>query len=199
VLANVVLVVGAAGALVAALPGRVRGWAEAPFRRPRLALITVGLAAALTFALAAADVGRPGALYAPRAHARSDLGRVERWASEETPREALVAVPPSNTTFRVGARRGVTGTWKAFPFEPARMRVWLARLRTVAPAPLPASGRGYLPALDSAYCASGPAGWARVARALRADYALVEAGCGRPAGEAAFRAGRWALYRLDAR
>ncbi|HLA64723.1 MAG TPA: DUF6798 domain-containing protein, partial [Rhodothermales bacterium] len=195
--------VGACGGVAEAitlLPKRLRRWAESPIAHPLRTTTGVAVLGLLVLALAVLDVGRPGALYQPRAHARSDWGHVEAWARTRTPEDALFIVPPTNATFRVGAHRGVVATWKAHPFRSDAMRLWLARLRTVAPAPLPdlahGDGRGYGVRLDSAYCANSPEAWRTIGQRTGARFAVVEAGCGRPVGAPVFRSGALAVYPL---
>ena len=198
-LAELVLLTWAAGAAVALAP---LSWVEGPSRfldRPIRGWTVALSLALLTVALAAAGVGRPGALWGPGAHARTDLARAEAWVREATPQEALFLVPPSTTSFRSHALRSIVVDRKSTPFRDAAMHERLGVLRTVAPAPLPErGGSAWVAALDSAYHAHSPAGWATLAARFGADYALVDlrATPTPPAGAPAFRAGRWAVYRL---
>jgi hypothetical protein len=197
----VLLVIGLCGgfaSMVERAPPALRRVVEWPLRAPVLALGVAAIVAAAVLTLAVAGVGRPGALYAPRAHAHSDSGRVEQWARRQTPVDALFVVPPANTSFRVGARRSAFVTWKAHPFRADRMRNWLRDLQTVAPAPFdPAAGGGaYRAAVDAAYCANDDRDWERIAQETGADFAVVSVGCGAPAMQSAFRAGALSVYPL---
>lgn len=194
------LAVGAAGAFLLQKRAGMRGLEGVLFDRP-----AVGWAASLvllggTVALAAAGVGRPGALWRPAAYAQSDEAAVARWVRAETDRDAVFLVPPSNTTFRMAAHRSVAINFKPTPYQPGAIHHWFGRLRTAAPAPLPErGGLAFTTALDSAYHAHSAREWGRVGAALEADYALVDLDALReaPAGSAAFRSGRWAVYRLS--
>ncbi len=199
VLAKLILLAWACGAAVSAVPpgvqARVGGWLRLPAAGWGLAL---GVAA-LTVAMAVLDVGRPGAMWLPRTHAQTDVYRVERWISAHTPRDALFLVPPSTTTFRSHALRSVVVNFKPTPYRDAAMHERLARLLAVAPTPLPErGGLAWATALDSAYHAHSPAGWAALAARFGADYALVQTSRTPhpPARAPVARAGDWAVYRL---
>ena len=157
----------------------------------------------LTVAAGVADVGRPGAMWHPREHAGTDLYRTEMEIRESTPRDARFLVPPSTTTFRSHALRSVAINFKPTTFRDDKMHEWLARIRTVAPAPLPDltgdAVMAWRASLDSAYFAHTPAGWARLGDTFGADYALVdrEQTPTPPAGEPVIERGRWAVYALE--
>ena len=202
--AKLILLAWAAGAAAALLPARWRAWAEGLFDRPRLGWPASLLCVAITAHFTIADVGRPGDLWGPRAHRVADVYRAERWIAAHTPRDAVVLVPPSTTTFRVHARRAAAVNFKPTTFRDAAMHRWLARILTVAPTDLP-DRRGGLDAvtawrasLDSAYAAHTPAAWAALADTFDADYALVDRSATPtpPAGDPAFATDRWAVYRL---
>ena len=200
VLAKLVLLAWAASGVVALAPP---GWRRLP---PAASGWALALAAvAVTAGLGWGGVGRPAALWRPAVHARTDLFRAEDWARRRTPRDAVFLVPPETTTFRSHALRSVAVNFKPTTFRDDAMHRWLARLRTVAPAPLPprsggrAARQAWRAALDPAYYAHTPAEWAALARAFGADYALVDARQTPtpPAGAPVYRAGRWAVYALD--
>ena len=182
------LVVGAA--LAQALPGALRQPAEGLWDRPALGLALVVAAVGAAAVLAPEAVaGR----YRPAAHAASDLGRVERWLGRHTPADALVLVPPSNSTLRVTARRSVVTDFKTMGLD-------LERLLRVAPAPVPArGGLGWQAALDSAYAARPADAWAPLADAFGADLALVDldATATPPPRPPAYRQGRWAVFQVS--
>ena len=196
VLAKWLLLTWAASAAVALLPGR---WAWPP--RPWGWAAAVG-AAAVTVAMATAGVGRPAAVWRPAQHARTDAFRAERWIAGHTPRDAVFLVPPNTTSFRSHALRSVAINYVPTTFRDDAMHAWLGRLRTVAPAPLPAGGfaarQAWRDGLDPAYGAHTPTEWARLARTFGADYALVDLAQTPtpPAGEPVYRAGDWAVFRL---
>ena len=202
--AKLLLLTWAAGAVVALSPARWRAWAEGRFDRPRLAWTGVGLLVAITVSMTIADVGRPGALWGPRAHRTADVYPAERWIATHTPRDAVVLVPPTTTTFRVHARRAAAVNFKPTTFRDAAMHRWLARILTVAPTDLPDRSGGlaavtaWRASLDSAYAAHTPAGWAALADTFDADYALIDRALTPtpPAGAPVFATDRWAVYRL---
>ena len=139
-------------------------------------------------------------MWRPRAHAQTDPYRVTQWARTHTPKDALFLVPPSTDWFRSYAFRSVVFNHKPTPFRDAAMHERLARLRTVAPAPLPdRADRSWLVTLDSAYHARSTAEWIALADRFDADYAVVhEPQVSRqPPGDLVFRSGEWALYHLS--
>ncbi len=199
VLAKLMLLAWAAGAAVALVPPAARAWTEGLFDRTRLGWAVALVALAGTAGLAAADVGRPGAMWRVDEHRTTDLYQVEDWIRHHTPPDALFLVPPSTTTFRSHALRSVAISFKPTTFRDDAMHQWLADLRAVAPAPLPArDGGAWRASLDSAYFAHTPAEWEDVAARFGADYALLDRQSTRtpPTGRPVFEAGRWAVYRL---
>lgn len=199
VLAKLILLAWASGAAVSLVRApRRAALARVADRRP-WAWAASGSLLALTVALAVADVGRPGAMWKPREHRESDLYRVERWIDAETPRDAVFLVPPSMSAFRAFALRSVAINFKPTTFRDEAMHRWLARLRTVAPAPLPArGGLDWQADLDRAYHAHTPAEWGTLADTFEADYALVDATLLQtpPTRLPLAEAGPWAVYRL---
>ena len=199
VVVKLVLLAWASGALVALLPTAWQAFAERLFDRRALGWAVALAVVGVTVAMAAGNVGRPGAKWGPGVYARSDVAAAERWVREATPRGALFLVPPSTTTFRSHALRSIVVDHKSTPFRDAAMHERLARLRAVAPAPLPArGGPDWQAALDSAYHAHTPPAWAALAARFGANYALVDESAtpAPPSGSPAFRSGHWAVYRL---
>ena len=202
--AQLVLLTWAAGAAVSLVPARWRTAAESLFDRRAWGWAAACAALALTVGLAVADVGRPGAMWHPREHRATDLYRAERWIAAHTPRDAVFLVPPSTTTFRSHALRAAAVNFKPTTFRDDAMHAWLARIRTVAPSPLPDRSGGleaitaWRSSLDSAYHAHRPAEWAALARRFDADYALVDRSATPtpPPGTPEATVGRWAVYRL---
>ena len=200
-LAKLMLLTWAAGAAVSLVPSR---WRHAPLAAGRWGWSAALAAVALTVAMGMAGLGRPAAVWTPAEHAATDLFRAEDWIRRSTPRDALFLVPPSTTSFRSHALRSVAINFKPTTFRDDAMHVWLQRLRTVAPAPLPDRGggraaiRAWRDALDPAYHAHTTAEWAALANTFGADYALVDRSQTPtpPAGEPVFQAGVWAVYAL---
>ncbi|MFN3597610.1 MAG: DUF6798 domain-containing protein [Rubricoccaceae bacterium] len=171
--ANLVANLVADAARRAVLPARIPK--RPPRAAPRLTLALVSGSVIGGLALAAWMLGRspaPGA-----------LAEVERWASLHLPPDALVAVPPGNTTFRVRARRSVVATWKAVPFRLDALGSWLRDLDALAPgvlspgllpqSPVPRGVTGLPERLDAAYAARQAGGWQRLGQATGATVALV--------------------------
>ena len=201
VLAKLMLLTWAAGAVVALAPPATRTASERLFDWKRRGWAATLALLAVTVGLAAADVGRPGAMWRVDEHRQTDLYRVETWIRENTPRDALFLVPPSTTTFRSHALRSVAINFKPTTFRDDAMHQWLADLRAVAPVPLPArDGGAWRSALDSAYFSHTPAEWDALAARFGADYALLDRTASRtpPTGGPVFQAGPWAVYRLTA-
>ena len=204
VVAKLVLLAWTAGAVVALVPVRLGAWAERAASRPSWGWGGALAVVVLTVGLAAADVGRPGAMWGPRAHRQTDAYRAEAWIAANTPRDALFLVPPGTTTFRSHALRSVALNFKPTTFRDDAMHRWLARMRVLAPAPLPPlvrSGDGvyaWRQSLDPAYHDRTPAEWEALARTFGADHALLDLRQTPtpPAGEPLFQSGPWAVYRL---
>lgn len=58
-----------------------------------------------------------------------------RWAKEQTPADAVFAVPPSDSEMRSRARRAIVVNFKAFAFQDPLMVAWRDRLYDMAPTP----------------------------------------------------------------
>ena len=205
VLAKLLLLVWLARAAVA----RAHGWLPGPAEAWGMPPARVGWAVAVavvvgTVALGLAGVGRPASVWRPAQHRATDVYRAERWIAQNTPRDAVFLVPPGTTSFRSHALRSVAVNFKPTTFRDDAMHVWLHRLRTVAPAPLPprsggrAAIRQWRESLDPAYHAHTAAEWAALARTFGADFALVDLGQTPtpPAGTPVYRSGPWAVFRL---
>lgn len=171
---GLLLCVGVGGAAASAIP--------APRRSLR-----VGLAAAVV--VIGLGIARGTSLTDLRSPA------VATWARSSTAPDALFAVPPSVTWFRVHAGRSALVTWKAVPFRLDLAAEWARRHRAQAPAAF-ADGPTPTPeALDEAF-ASG-AGWAEAAQRYGLDYALRPATAGGPVPyPEVYRDARWAVYAL---
>ena len=199
VLAKLILLAWAAGAAVSFVPARWRRWPDA-----RGGWALAAGAVAVTVAMGVGGVGRPASVWRPAEHRKTDLYRAERWIAENTPHDAVFLVPPGTTSFRSHALRSVAVNFKPTTFRDDAMHRWLARIREVAPAPLPdrADGRAALyrwrSSLDSAYHAHTPAEWAALAESFDADFALIDTTLAPtpPAGRPVFRAGPWAVVPL---
>ena len=130
-------------------------------------------------------------------HAASDLGRVERWAASSTDVRATFLVPPSNTTFRANARRGIVINFKSIPFEPDLGRMWFQRLLAIAPIELPPrSTPETLRELDEQYTHQAPHRLSALAAQFGASYILVERDVNAPETlREVFSSGPWHVYQ----
>jgi hypothetical protein len=175
------------------VPDRIREVAMRLAWHPR-AWIGVVAFAGLTAALAIGGVGRPAAVYTPRQYAAGRLDDAERWVRHNTHPDALFAIPPSNTTFRVHARRSVVVNFKPVPFQEGGAGVWLDRLLDVAPAPLPLRGGfAWQRDLDAAYGQNDLADWTRLTEHYGLDYALVDRESVPPGSRVVYRNADWAV------
>jgi len=162
------------GALAAAVPvgWRSRGRAAWSRHGTRASVLVVVLVGALS-AWGVAGGGPVAPRLQPLTHPATPAGQVEAWARAHTPRGALFAVPPSQSTFRSYARRATVITWNGFVFGDAEMQAWRRRLHDVAPIAPPARGSDPRAALDRRYAARTPAEWAALCAAYGVDYAVV--------------------------
>ena len=192
VLANAVLVIAACAALTRIAPSAVQQWRGPP---PTTSVgLAIGLLAALGLGLAS------GALddrIGPWHRAASPITQAEDWIRTRTPPDAVVAVPPNSTTFRLRARRAVVVTFKAAPFQDGAIHEWYDRLLALAPAVAASSSRGlaFGDALDGAYALNQEADWARLVREYGVTHVLRRRDLGTaPRGPLVFEAGPWAVY-----
>ena len=130
-------------------------------------------------------------------HARTGLGLVEEWAQHATDQGATFLIPPSNTTFRIRARRSVVVNFKSVPFEPDRMRRWFQRLLATAPIELPdRTDRSILRTLDEAYTSQSPTRFVSLTAQYGATHVLIEREIDAPdVLREVFHAGTWHVYQ----
>ncbi|MBL7978774.1 MAG: hypothetical protein JNN12_10580 [Bacteroidetes Order II. Incertae sedis bacterium] len=103
------------------------------FQLPR---ITMALFFAAIFLLAIGIWSKNERLWekaGPLSYETSELAKMEKWITQNTPKNALFAIPPSNTTFRSHAQRSIVVNWLSFPFKEAEMVFWRHQLQQVAP------------------------------------------------------------------
>lgn len=131
-------------------------------------------------------------------HVASDLGRMEAWIEKNTDRNAIFAVPPSNSTFRSNALRAIVIDYAAFPFDDPYMIVWYDRLQDIAPIGSPTSGLGIKPILDEAYYRHTVSEWMALGARYGIDFALVDRKSADQLLEfvPVHSEGEWTLYRL---
>ena len=88
----------------------------------------------------------------------SSLMEAFKWIEENTPEDAVFAIPPSLTGFQIHTSRAQYVNFKAYPFDSSQSTEWLRRLRTIAPVSevLP-GGVPLLRNFESSYTAQSPA------------------------------------------
>lgn len=123
------------------------------------------------------------------------------WARQTTPIDAVFLVPPSETAFRLSARRAIVVNFKHVPQLGGEMPEWLARLRTVlGMTDLDRLPRGYNEVMDAIaerYDARGPSDLASAARRYGARYVVATRVMDHPQlGSVAFTSpnGRYFVY-----
>jgi len=57
-----------------------------------------------------------------------DRAELEQWLREQTPKDALLVVPPDMATLRLRVERALVVEWKCHPMLPSEVREWLRRL-----------------------------------------------------------------------
>lgn len=192
------LLVLLSGALIQILPADASRFFERFVRQGRTRdIISLGTVLIL-ISLALIEPAPVASRLGPHVHAESDLGRMESWILRHTDRDAVFAVPPSNSTFRSSAHRAVVINYQAFPFDDADMVTWYIRLMAVAPIDPPRRGLGIKPALDAAYYGHTVSEWKALRLQYGIDFLLVEES--RLENPLAFEPvhveGTWTLLRL---
>jgi hypothetical protein len=108
----------------------------------------------------------------------ADYLKLCHWAREATPLDAVFLVPPSDTAFRLEARRAIVVDFKHVPQLSGEMVVWLDRLENVLGThdidSFPRDYTKLLPALDACYEARPAKDLIAVARRYDARYIVVE-------------------------
>ncbi|CAN5417322.1 hypothetical protein BH09PLA1_BH09PLA1_15210 [soil metagenome] len=108
----------------------------------------------------------------------ADYLKLCHWAREATPVDAIFLVPPSDTAFRLEARRAIVVNFKHVPQLSGEITVWLDRLEDlIGTRDVDAFPRDYmklLPALDARYESRSPEQLMDVARRYAARYIVVD-------------------------
>lgn len=157
-----------------------------------------GTVALLAVGAASASLGWTGLNYLPE----DDAGYVAlaRWARDNTPRDAVFLVPPSEQCWRLEARRAIVVNFKAVPQTAAEMPEWKRRMQAVTGVQdlprLAGTFTGTLAKLSQVYDARAADELAAVARAYGARYLVSRT------DYPAFRragpdSGPWHVYDLD--
>lgn len=98
--------------------------------------VALGLIYFSTWSVASlpAPLSRLAAAIQPHRFYNSAMGieNVERWAKENTQRDALFLIPPEVESFRTKAERAVVADWKAFPFGQSAILEWRDRMYELA-------------------------------------------------------------------
>jgi len=163
-------------------PGRIRVW--------MLAGVLVAMAIGWNVLPGAVD----GRLVATK-HARSDLGKMERWIESHADRNVVFAIPPSISSFRSNAKRAIVVNYAAFPYNDADMIEWYERIQAVAPVGEVESGLGLKPKLDAAFSERTADEWRELARTYEFRFVLRR---GDLSGLRVVRSvGDWKLYSVE--
>jgi hypothetical protein len=85
------------------------------------------------------------------ARANDPWSAIYEWASTETDKGAVFAVPPSNSSFRSWARRPIVSNFKAFAFQDSGMVEWYRRIRDLTRHPALLQGFVSPEDLDASY------------------------------------------------
>ncbi|MBC8109210.1 MAG: hypothetical protein H7Z14_21670, partial [Anaerolineae bacterium] len=126
----------------------------------------------------------------------ADYLKLCQWAREATPTDAIFLVPPSDTVFRLEARRAIVVNFKHVPQLSGEITLWLDRLADVLGTrdvdSFPRDYMKLLPALDAQYESRSPEQLIDVANKYSARYIVVDHDLG-PAHRSQL------AYRTDAR
>ncbi|MDX1438977.1 MAG: DUF6798 domain-containing protein, partial [Rubricoccaceae bacterium] len=135
----------------------------------------------------------------PLVHSQSELGDIETWTRTNTPDDALFAIPPSNTTFRINGRRSVAANWQAVVFEDESMREWYERLMDFAPIDVEALPRGERPhaLLDAAYASNDAERWRELTASYDLDYVLADTSALSLPFTVAYRNADWVVFDVQ--
>ena len=195
VLLKLLLLILISAAVVRTLPTALTAFTDGFLsrgRQRRIALVVVMAACALGWMSLPEFVD--DRLIAP-AHSRSDLGQMELWIADNTDRDAVFAIPPSNSSFRSNARRAIVVNFMAFPYSDVDMVEWYERLQAVAPLGLVETGLNVRPKLDAAFAEQTAADWKALAKVYGLEFVLRE---GDLAGlEVVHGIGEWKLLRAQ--
>jgi len=132
----------------------------------------------------------------------ADLLSAEKWASDNTPKDALFLVPPETMGFRAFSCRPSFVEWLdggAMHWVPGYSRVWLERLNALWAVSIP--GEGGVPAPMSgqervdAYYAITPTGFRHLSDMYGISYVLTRADVSLPF-KAVFVSPSWSIYSL---
>lgn len=135
----------------------------------------------------------------PVARIGSPNDRLERWVRNQTPTDAVFAVPPSYSAFRSNAQRAIVADFKAFPFGDVEMTEWFKRITDFAGGPLPQRGGPALQAqLDDSYEVLNASRLKSLAQTYGVSYIVRSTGIHRPnlGLEIVYSNTDWRVYRI---
>jgi hypothetical protein len=167
-------------------------------RRASLLLLIITLALVLAIGL---RTGVLGVVRVPDS-ADEDYFALADWAQAHTRVDALFLVPPSETAWRLRARRAIIVNFKGVPQFSDELREWENRLRlTLGDRPLHTLPRGFqniTAAMDDVYAAMTPAQLLGVARGFGADFIVFPKAIEHPDLSTVARSpkGKWTIYRV---
>jgi hypothetical protein len=196
--AKLLLGIGIAGAIVAYLPAGIVHRATRFLERPIAHVYALGLLLVAGLALDRIAPERVSGRIYPFREQVSMEAPMEHWVRQHTPLDAVVAIPPSVSSFRTRARRAIVVNHKAFPYRDADIADWFARLTDVAPLPLPTRSDAALTArLDSAYEAVPAGRWRTLSERYGIDYLVRRSPLRDSAGfEPVYTVAPWWVYRI---
>lgn len=135
----------------------------------------------------------------PLAHEGTPLEKVESWARQASPQDAIFAVPPSWSGFRSRAQRAIVVNFKAFPYRDGLNEAWFERLTQLAPLTLPDRGSPALQrTLDEAFFQLPDHELLRLTEHYNVDFVVRDPTLmlSSPFFEPVYRAADWIVYRV---
>lgn len=197
VLAKVLLLVLISGAAVSLLPSQWNTTLDRLMTHRWLGPAATGVAYLLVFICIFLKVGPVYSEARPLARVGTPLEQVETWARTNTPTDAVFAIPPTWSSFRSHAQRAIVINFKSFPYRDALIYTWFDRLKTIAPAPLPAQPDPDLQTrLDSAFLHQPMADLHRTAMQYDAAFVVQDRVLDDARFAEVFRATPWIVYEV---
>ena len=196
VILKLLMCIALCAGIAKALPTSVyRFFDRMAFRQTWMPALVVLAAAAGVYLI---QPGRFGEKIYPLYRTNSPIAHAESWIAANTPSDALFAIPPSVSSFRSHARRGIMINAKAFPFRDQDIFIWFERITNAAPIKLPDRTDGTLFAkLDEAYHELSEEQLEALTDLYQLDYVLRAAPLqlSRQAFEQVYESGGYVLYK----
>lgn len=195
VFARILLVALICGAIISLLPLGLRNVIDRILgHKARLTGLVIGAVLAVAGALWLVK-GPPALQTSDEYCSEPGLGAVEAWVRDNTPTDAVFAIPPSVSSFRFRAQRAVFVNFKAFPYDDAEMYTWFSRIIAQAPVPLPErGGAGLLAKLDEAYERMPDQAIEELADRYGIDYFLRQTPLSGMQFRRVYTSGPWSVY-----